>query len=352
MRVFFFEFVSGGGFCQSPESEVPAGSLLEEGTAMWAAACRDLLRAGFSVKTTWDARLDRSLLESLVGDFERCNSSPEAEPDDARFQVIPIDRWQPSDVAALAAGCETAYILAPEFDGHLLHAVQSVEQLAMPHLGVDAEFIKLTSDKHDCLVFLASHGIPVPDGRRIAVGETLPPDIPLPCVVKRCDGAGSMAEIIRHKSDRTWDVEMRAEPWLPGRPCSQSFVGYGDGKYVTCPPMFQTLADRSLVYLGGERVLSNDLVERATRLGVAATNVLPATRGYFGIDMILGPAPDGSDDFILEVNPRLTTSYIALRRIAEENLMQIMAQIAAGERPEIRFTSAPVQFLADGTILS
>ena len=35
-------------------------------------------------------------------------------------------------------------------------------------------------------------------------------------------------------------------------------------------------------------------------------------RGWVGVDMILGSCDDGHDDRVLEINPRLTTSFVGL----------------------------------------
>jgi predicted ATP-grasp superfamily ATP-dependent carboligase len=40
--------------------------------------------------------------------------------------------------------------------------------------------------------------------------------------------------------------------------------------------------------------------------------VIPGLAGYVGIDLLL---PDGGDPLIVEINPRLTTSYVGYRRI-------------------------------------
>ena len=35
---------------------------------------------------------------------------------------------------------------------------------------------------------------------------------------------------------------------------------------------------------------------------------------------MLGDDPAGADDVVIEINPRLTTSYLGLRRLARDNL--------------------------------
>ena len=73
-------------------------------------------------------------------------------------------------------------------------------------------------------------------------------------------------------------------------------------------------------------------------------------RGWIGIDMVLGSAENGASDFVIEINPRLTTSYIGLRRICKQNLAQVMWQAAAGETVELSYKAGRIEFLSDGAI--
>jgi predicted ATP-grasp superfamily ATP-dependent carboligase len=48
--------------------------------------------------------------------------------------------------------------------------------------------------------------------------------------------------------------------------------------------------------------------------------------------MILGPRDDGRADRVLEVNPRLTTSFVGLAAAAPRSLVRTMLDLAAGGR--------------------
>jgi hypothetical protein len=92
------------------------------------------------------------------------------------------------------------------------------------------------------------------------------------------------------------------------------------------------------------------LGERATNLGKRALAALPATRGYVGIDLILGRDPQGGEDFVIEVNPRLTTSYVGLRAASQANLADAMVRVAMGESPDVSFSTRPLEFDVDGNV--
>ena len=62
-----------------------------------------------------------------------------------------------------------------------------------------------------------------------------------------------------------------------------------------------------------------------------------------------GIAPDGGQDWIIEINPRPTTSYIGLRQLAQDNLAEASLRIARGEAiAPIRWRKGLVHFSPRG----
>ena len=61
--------------------------------------------------------------------------------------------------------------------------------------------------------------------------------------------------------------------------------------------------------------LSHPKILNARDLASSASKLIPGLNGYVGVDMIL---TDGSFQLV-EINPRLTTSYIGLRQVARMN---------------------------------
>ena len=64
--------------------------------------------------------------------------------------------------------------------------------------------------------------------------------------------------------------------------------------------------------------------ERALALAKQTIHALPKTRGYVGIDMLIGERA-----CVVDVNPRLTASYGCLRHIENFNIAAKMMKIAA-----------------------
>ena len=65
---------------------------------------------------------------------------------------------------------------------------------------------------------------------------------------------------------------------------------------------------------------------------------------------MLGREPDGSADFVIEVNPRLTTSYVGLRAVAKTNLAEVMLRVAAGDASPVEFSGRRLEFDIDGNV--
>jgi predicted ATP-grasp superfamily ATP-dependent carboligase len=105
-------------------------------------------------------------------------------------------------------------------------------------------------------------------------------------------------------------------------------------------------------YCGGSLPLSAPLAERALRLAMRAVKTLATPIGYLGLDLVLGADPGGADDVVIEINPRLTTSYVGLRALARGNLAEAMLAVAVGEKVELSWHAGPIQFEATGRISS
>ena len=92
-----------------------------------------------------------------------------------------------------------------------------------------------------------------------------------------------------------------------------------------------------------------NLENRAKALALAAVAAMPGTTGYVGVDLILGENPDGSQDVVVEINPRLTTSYVGLRQVCRQNLAQAMLDVAQERPVELSFREERVEFRPDGS---
>jgi predicted ATP-grasp superfamily ATP-dependent carboligase len=95
-------------------------------------------------------------------------------------------------------------------------------------------------------------------------------------------------------------------------------------------------------YLGSDLLADEATATRATAIAIRTATALEAAAGWLGVDLILGRRPDGRDDRVLEVNPRLTTSFVGLAPLFASSLVAAMIEAAMGQRP------APVRAAGSG----
>ena len=221
----------------------------------------------------------------------------------------------------LEAVCEDFVALGHTVVSTIDHRIDSKLQTLCDCLPID--FIQLTSDKWKCHQWFVNHGVPSPASEISSDSENGSQNLNLrfPLVAKPIDGAGSESvQLVKEVNDLT---ELRPglllQEYIEGTPVSVSVISNEYGEVHYCEPGRQVFAPANLGrQVRTEHTLRGEMRERALHLAEIATAALPRTRGYFGIDMLLGETQ--THDVVIEINPRLTTSYCSLRKISNKNL--------------------------------
>lgn len=253
-------------------------------------------------------------------------------------------------VQQLAAQADWTLVIAPEFDGHLLRRVCLVESAGGRLLSPNARLVTLASDKQATAEYLGDRGVPVPNGIALNLGAVLPTDFPYPGVLKPRDGAGSLGVRYFDACDRSsvLNEPSRLEVYCPGAAASVGCLA-GAGRIIPLEPCLQRLGgEYKFDYYGGSLPIDSQRAARARLLAVAAIAAFPDPCGYLGVDLVLGPEASGRQDFVIEVNPRLTTSYVGLRRLSRVNLAAAMIAVAEGRDAELCWNVSRVRFTSAG----
>jgi tyramine---L-glutamate ligase len=329
------EYVTGGGMAGEPR---PA-SWAAEGSAMRRALAADFACVpGVRVVMTLDERL----------------------PDEpGPWTIVRIGRGeeQPT-LAKLAAAASWTALIAPETGGILSERTRWIDAAGGRSLGSRPEAIDLAGDKLRLAQHLAAIGVPTPPVRLVVPSDGLPERFDYPAVLKPIDGAGSIDTFFVASADAV-PPAARAQPtallqpFIAGEPMSASFLVAPDGRIFLIGVGRQHVErddDGRFVYRGGTvpALQPNELdpVHRA----VAS---VPGLRGFVGVDFVWDPLRACLS--VLEINPRLTTSYVGLRHLLSPGRLA-RAWIAAIEGTDDRLldlatevqAATPVRFSAEG----
>lgn len=339
MRILVHEFASGGGLAGR---RVPA-SLAREGAAMRGALIADL------------AAMRRHQIVTTVDPRFPVRARPGVEVVTLRAGSAPLlDR--------LIASAEAVWLVAPETGGCLERLAARVEEIGRTLLGSGAAAIRRASDKAGLPRRLARHGVPHPKTRVLRAGadwETAALRIGYPVVVKPARGAGcqgvSLARDARELR-RAVDMAGRADGggplllqrYVPGVAASVSLLA-GGGRAAALTVNAQWVhASRPFAYRGGTTPLDHPLAGRAVAAALRACRALPGLRGWIGVDVVL----TDSEAVVIEVNPRLTTSYLGVRAALEENVAALALAACAGALPAPPRARRHVRYSAAGGIVS
>ncbi|MCB1922979.1 MAG: ATP-grasp domain-containing protein [Gammaproteobacteria bacterium] len=309
MRVFVFEYVSGGGLANRPM--VP--SLFAEGDMMLTAVVRDLVRVpGVEVTICRDRRFDAPALPVAVSWVE--------------------STWHDAWMAGVAEA-DAVLPIAPETDGILELLCDDVQRAGKVLLNSRANAVAIAGSKLATYRRLAAAGVPVvatcaADGgaRPDATAFVIKPDQGIGCQgIRLIPGEDALDDLLAHWSmPGTWLIQ----PYVKGIAASLSVIV---GEHCNCVLGInqQRVAqvDDGFVLLGS---IVNGLVERAPEILPLAAQVCGAIDGlwgYVGIDLVIGE----QGPQVLEVNPRMTTSYVGLSESVGRNVGALLLQLSGGD---------------------
>lgn len=324
MRLFIYEYLSSMAWADYPDS------LISEGWCMLDAIVRDFVSIPGLELTTLLAAEPMVRSNRWPGRVKRVASDPIYE--EKQFQ-------------ACAAHADLCLVIAPEFSRLLHHRCRLVEQVGSRLLGPSAEAVALTTDKLALADRWQEAGVPTPTTWQNR------PSGPGPWVVKPRDGAGSQATFQIHDDEdwsraqaiaktEGWNGEWIWQPLLPGLAASVSFL-LGPRQRLALPPFQQLQSqDGRFHYLGSRGPLTDEASHRAQAIATQAVAAVPGLAGYVGVDVVLGE----TTDWAIEINPRLTTSYLALHRLCRVSLARALLEVFEGGVVDLEWLPGPLEF--------
>jgi predicted ATP-grasp superfamily ATP-dependent carboligase len=333
-HVLVHEYVSGGGWA---EPELPA-SLAAEGRAMLRAVLADL---------------------SAWGRVRTCATVDVRMPglDLAADRLVPLaPARHMSTLEELALECDAAIVIAPESEGVLTRITKRLESLNVPLLGATSGAVSAAGDKWQCYQLFCENTIPTPKTRLVADKDALDKATGLkpPWVIKPRAGAGAdgvylaMDPVSLHRAQILAGFgsdQCLLQSFIPGVHASVSLLSNGEDAIALSLNQQNMQITSSLVYTGGKIPLRHPLEQRALSLARYSASLIPGLRGYIGVDLVL----TANECYVIEINPRITTSYVGLRRVIDLNLAEaIWDSCWSGRLPQTVEINGTVSFAKDG----
>jgi tyramine---L-glutamate ligase len=300
--IFVCEFITAGGLNHHTLPQ----SLLDQGEAMRDALLRDLSDLSYQIVTAVDARLTKP---------SDCHVCYEIQAEDDAWQ-----KW-----AEIINRVDAVWLIAPETDGDLAKLTALALQQNKIILGCGLSAINVCSSK------LATHLLLKQSSVKTVETYTYvewPKTSGIRWLAKPSDGAGceqtvcfdtvkSLSQwLLQHQCTETHVIQ----PYLDGTAGSISCVMHqGKVHVLSCNQQLITLENNVLNYQGcvvnGMRQHWEKLVMLANKIA----QLMPDLAGYIGIDVIVSDNEQEETITVIEINPRLTTSYIALREATGYN---------------------------------
>jgi len=243
------------------------------------------------------------------------------------------------EIERLAPLCDLGLVIAPD---HLLPGFTKILEDLTHNLGCSSLVAAVCGNKVMTGQILARHGVMVPGKAEPGLR-----------VVKPIHGCGSQGVRLTDGPAGEDEFEQR---YIEGEHLSASLVGSRNtGEaclyYSGNPPLALAL-NRQLIevregafhYLGGETPVDHPRSGEILGIARKAVTVL-GCQGYAGVDMVVADRI-----YVVDVNPRITTSLIGIAAVMEEEIAGILIGASRGKGPEMVHLRGRARFTKDGRV--
>ncbi len=300
MRLFVTEFITGGGFANHP---LPEG-LKQEGLLMLNSVLADCSRLR-----------DIHLMTCL---------DPRIELTDINVDVYPVENSTDymQQVSQLAHENDYAWVIAPESAGVLESLVSRLTKESIPVINCDAGSIRVAGDKIKCTARLLDAGIDTAvnfsstEAQQYTQKTVIKSRFGVGCEgLKICDSGALALECIDDFNQ--WVVQ----PYIEGEHLSLSLLCYaGEAKILSCNK--QVFSGKEEPKLKACYVNAASINKQMEMLANNIAQTFPGLAGYVGVDLI----SMDSGYIVIDINPRLTSSYVGLSEVLTRNPAELCIQ--------------------------
>lgn len=259
-----------------------------------------------------------------------CTYDPRIPAPDLAYEAIAItgqeEAWE--QWSKHIAEADAVLPIAPETNGILLRLTELVSKQHKTLLGCSAEGVKIASSKYQTFLALQAAGVNVVPTFSL---DQFPAEQYAECVAKPDDGVGCEGSILfgTHADFEIWrngysGGKYVIQPYVHGTPASLSMLcNHGQAWLLSCNRQKIERSADSFIYQGS---VLNGIAQHWDVLAALARQIaeaIPALSGYIGVDVILHE--EGAS--VLEINPRLTTSYAGLHQALAYNPARLLTDL-------------------------
>ncbi len=321
MKIILYEYASGGGYAGQ---HLPTG-ILAEGFGMLRCVAADFKAAGYEVTILLDARLSK-LKPPIEADYIFPIMYPE-EPEELLANLAKIN--------------DSIYIIAPETGQTLQALVELAEKTGTTTLNCKSATIAKVANKALLFGNLQKKGFPIPKTLLLDTSDTwaqikltLKRQLDYPIVFKPVDGVGcsglSVVEEEVHIGKAIDKIRAEskcsqfvAQEFIKGQSASVSLLAT-ENKALAISLNRQNITmagpEAFSSYNGGCIPFDHPFKKEAFDIAEKVVESFHGLLGYVGVDLVLAQ----DMPYVVDVNPRLTTSYVGLRKVVNFNLAKAL----------------------------
>lgn len=330
MKLFIYEHITSGALINEP---LPA-SLAREGNDMLIAIVQDLAQlSNIELIILRDVRLEP--LTNMINSTQiYCSTIDNKSSFQEHYRTALND-------------ADMVLPIAPETDEVLSNIQQQVLDNNKQLLGCQPSATQLTSDKYQCFQQLESFGLASPNTIKANEWPEKLFNSPSGFIIKPIDGAGCINTLFlenKHKLE-TWLASHAHElnqyliqSYITGPSLSLSLLSDHSNSLVLAINQQHIFHENGKLSFHGCTVNDSENSDfsllHASNLANKIHPAIPGLWGFIGIDFIL----HNGTPYIVDINPRLTTSYIGLRQSLNINpakLLLMMMKQSVMTLPEL-----------------
>ncbi|MCW3997509.1 MAG: ATP-grasp domain-containing protein [Candidatus Bathyarchaeota archaeon] len=344
MRILIYEYFSGGGLTNNSL----ASSMLCEGLGMLKTLISDFKAAGHFIITILDSRIINS-------NFSLINA-------DKIILISPLEKLQ-NVISENSRYFDAAYVIAPESNGTLQTILKIIQNSGITSLNCSINGINKVSNKIILYNFFKKNEVKSPKSINFNLLDSLSDiknkihkNFSFPLIIKPAKGTSCEGiSIVRNEKNlkaailkirkQTSSEDFLVQELIEGMNVSVSLLSSGN-KAMAISLNRQDLIieepDKMSEYKGGFVPFDTPFKNKSFRITEKIVELIKGLRGYVGIDLIF----TNKEVFLMEINPRLTTSYIGLRRVININIAQAILDCCIEKKIPIKIKNSGYSYFS------